>query len=189
MTLHDALYVPELMFNLIGVSRIRKHNCRVIIDIDDDDSKHCLLLIAHEDSRPGKLVAPETYDGLYRAVFHFMYGDQARVARDAGESTWHRSLGHCIDKVLSSSLLHVRGIKRSSIRIRTVMHVQWAILQRKPCKSVAFDERAAGKALERIYPDVVGPTTLRPLRRSRYFVSSLDLHSSFSMVRITFRNK
>lgn len=48
--LYNVLYVPDTMYNLIAISRIRQNNCRIVVDIAGDDSRRGTLTIENEDS-------------------------------------------------------------------------------------------------------------------------------------------
>lgn len=68
MTLHDVLYVLNIPFHLVSISKVRKRNYRIIIDEEDEAPGGVKLEMFHKPTFGVKMVGVETREGLYEAV-------------------------------------------------------------------------------------------------------------------------
>lgn len=100
ISLYDVLYVPNMMYNSITVSRVRQNNCGLVIRIAGGDSQRGVLTMENENLRQIRMVAHETDERLYRAFLTARHSSESDVIKNGGTSIWHKRLGHCSDEIM-----------------------------------------------------------------------------------------
>lgn len=128
VTLQDVLYLPNIMYNLIGVLRVRKNDCGVVIDSSGGNPQRGISTIENEDAHQVKMVAHETDEGLYRAVLTINYSERAYVTRHAEKNLWNKRLGYCSDETIKASLKHVCKVNKMDLTGNGKIHCDACVL-------------------------------------------------------------
>lgn len=185
LELHDVLYCPQMMYNLISSSATRKKGLRTEIDDDGNNTSKGMLRIIHKRSGSVCLLAPETVDGLYEASVRVQKSESALSSVTPAESIWHSRMGHVSPDRLLKTAAKVHGLDASLTRT-TVPHCHSCALGKATRHQRISRPLSSSKAkapLERVYTDVVGPISASTFGGARYFVTLLDEYSGYSMVR------
>lgn len=188
VTLHNVAYVPEIMFNLISVSRVRRKGFRIVIDEDECNPNRGKMEMMHKASGEIKMVGFETDEGLFKAALKIAKPEQAHASIATNDHVWHERLGHIGKKVLRESAPHVRGLPDGKLVTPSDCDTcAKSKSQRVPRKTAGEEDRKSSKPLERVFSDVVGPMKNQSMAKSRYFVTLLDECSGYSLIRFVDR--
>ena len=114
---NDTLYVPDLMCNLLSISRLRKAGCRILFD-DDDNWKRIYYVIARETNTVLLIAAEWPQSGLYEVLMrpvisskNFVRGAEALAAKVSPNVMWHERLGHVSENTIRETIPLANGIK------------------------------------------------------------------------------
>lgn len=107
VVLHDVLYAPDIVHNLISVSKVRRKNFRVIVDNDEKDPHRGSMMFIEKSFDDVKLIGLETSDGMYEAVLRVEPPVEAHLIKSSISNLWNQRPGHCSDEVLKASVPHV----------------------------------------------------------------------------------
>ena len=179
--LREALYVPEMQFNLISLSRIAEHNLKAIFD-----GHECTIM-----HREGKIVLKGiNHNGLYivntnRDSVNYPLNsfNQASEGGAKVETLWHQRLGHIGIEKVNQMLNHnmVTGIDekmQSNIRIIDCENCIAGKTRRQTHKS---SDNKVDKPLERISSDVEGPIHPPTKEGYRYIITFIDEFTRFTV--------
>lgn len=182
--LSDVLLVPDLAYNLISVSQARRNGHRIVIDEKWNHDGRGVLELFNKKSKDVKMVGIETNEGLYEAALDVQM-EQAHAAVITKEKPWHKRMGHCGKETLLKSIPHVDGINEEEINLDNDVCRPCALSKatRVPRKTHNNKLKVTTRAVERIHTDVVGPIKMMSLGKANYFVTALDDHSGYALVR------
>ena len=185
LELHDVLYCPEMMYNLISSSETRKKGLRTEIDNHEDDPSKGLLKIIHKESGNVCLLALETKEGLYEADISVRKPKKALSSILKMDSVWHARLGHISDDRIHHTAFHVDGIDEAELpkMLKGCESCALGKSTRHARKPRDVANSIARSPLKRVYTDVVGPISVPTLGGAKYFVTLLDEYSGYSMVK------
>lgn len=184
VVLTDVLLVPEIAYNLISISQARRNGHRIIIDGRRNQNQRGVLELFNKKSGDVKMIGIETKEGLYEAALKVRL-EKAHTAVCAKEKPWHERMGHCGKETLIRSLPHIDGINEGEINIDDEFCRPCVLSKstRAPRKTNKNKIKTTTRAVERIHTDVVGPIKVKSLGRAKYFVTALDDHSGYALVR------
>lgn len=187
VTLHDVVYAPNILYNLLSVSKARKNGCKLTID-DENEKNRGILRIINKRYNKVLLTAMETPEGLYEALLkpgpHVT--EKAYIAKDFESSLWHQRLGHMSEATIQKSINMVRGITRKSQGGYEETNCRTCVLGkscRKSRSKRSKETTAVLEPLERTFTDVVGPITPPSISGARYFITLMDDYSGYSLLR------
>lgn len=184
--LHNVLCVPDLMCNLLSVSRIRKATLRVVFDDHEDGNGQCEI----SGKNTGDVYlrgVEQKNNGLYRALMKPLPKKEIGhlVAKESNEHTWHRRLGHVSIGTMKSSMPLVTGLSLPRLNsLPTCEPCQLAKSKRAPRPQLKGYFRRATRPLDLVHVDIVGPIRQPSLRGSIYFMPLYDDASCLSLVRL-----
>lgn len=171
VTLHDALWVPELDINIISVSKLSGNGYTVVFT-----NEECNVIKHNKSMCIGKF-----HNNLYKLndVTEERHSTRALQERDLCIHEWHKRLAH-------RNLADVRKMSSQGIVFRTCNHSDICEacvkgkMARKPFPKKATPVTAA---LEVIASDVCGPIQVESIERAKYFVTFTDAYSKYTEVK------
>ena len=186
---NGTFYVPDLIRNLLSISRLRKADCRILFD-DDDNGKGICYVIARETNKV-MLVAAECHQsGLYEVLKrrfisskNGVTGAEALAAKVGPRVMWHERLGHISENTTRMTIPLVKGIKLE--KVQSIPHCEpckVAKSTRSQRKSASEESKAAKKPLELVHCDLMGPIRNPSQNNSRYFIPMYDVCTGASLV-------
>ena len=107
---NDTVSVPDLMCNLLSISRLRKPGCRSLFD-DDDNGKGICYVIARETNKVMLVAAECQQSGLYEVLMrpvisskNGVRGANALAAKVKAHVMWHERLGHVSENTIRKTI-------------------------------------------------------------------------------------
>lgn len=183
VTLHDVIYVPEIMSNLIFIFKVRERNFRTIIDEDECLWETEKIEVLQKHSKEIGMVEIETPEGLFEAALRVVDCKISCVTVIGKHNLRHERLEHCGDGFLRASIPHICGIKTEELaEIIGCELCSKRKANQMPRKTLAIDNREAANSLERVFLGVVGPMRNKSIDMSRHFVTQLETFSGSSLV-------
>ena len=183
-----ALFVPDLMANLLSVSKLRQAGFRTTFDTTSAGARRCFV------TRSGcqKIVfeGVECQDGLYRidiSAFDSTLPQSLHTTTQRSEldkqNLWNRRLGHVSCEMIEKSIPFLDGIDITKCRkldtCQSCLKSKWTRDPRKP-----IDDRST-QPLNLVHSDLIGPFKSASLGASKYCTALFDDCSTFSLVRFT----
>ena len=171
--LHDVLYVPDLSYNLVSVSkmaeagkRVNFYNTRCLVT----DQNERVIAIA---SKKGNL--------YYLNCVNVHHPPCVYVAEN--ESVWHRRYGHLGEKYLQQ-LEKDKLVKGFNYDVTKSTELCEPCVQGKLCKSKfpSTGRKRAVRPLELVHSDVCGKLKNKSLSGAEYFLSFIDDKTHFTWV-------
>jgi hypothetical protein len=167
--LHDVLYVPELTYNLLSVSKATEAGKRVRFH-----SNECKILDEHEN-----VVATATKRGslYYLACQKVKPQVNQAYTSNAGskELRWHRRFGHLnersLQKLVCRKLVNDFDYN-TSLPIPFCKSCVEGKIHKSPFQSAS--RRRAETPLGLVHSDVCGPLSTPSLSKARYFLTFID---------------
>ena len=168
-TLHDVLYIPELSYNLLSVSKAVERG-----NIAKFGSSSCII----RDSNRKLITVAQNVGGLYQINTTAAYINSARTT-SCGEITkedvWHCRFGHLylksLQKLAKDNL--VDGFDFTATR-----DIQFceSCLEGKQHKSSfpTKSETRAREPLEQVHNDICGKINTKSLSGAEYFLTVID---------------
>ena len=160
----EMLYVPDLMCNLVSISRLRKAGCRILFDDDENGNGICYVIV--RETNTVMLVATECkQNGLYEVLMNPFRPSQiesdraeALVAKADPQVKWHERLGHACENTIRKSIPLVKGIKLEKVQsIPLCEPCKLGKSTRSPRPEASDDARRSTRPLELMHCDMVGP--------------------------------
>lgn len=193
LRLEDVIYAPEIIYNLISVSKARRNGFKFVVDDDPVNEKRGLLRMTHKDSGKTALIAPETEGGLYEALVSTSRHDRLHTVCATSDNTqpmerlWHRRVGHLSQNVLQKSSPIVTGLPKGLNNLKDPICHSCASGKsiRQPRRTCITSNSM--RPLERVFTDIVGPIEPLSLSRARYYITLIDDFSGYSMVKFILR--
>lgn len=169
VTIHDALYVPDLDENLISVRKLNEKGLDVLFSCNK------CFLIEGED----KILIGEYTNTLFRLFTQ----SQDRVKTVVEEKyrcvhEWHRVLAHRNVADIQKMGKFGLPVKKCSCNFECEACIKGK-LSRKPFKK---SKNPVKEVLEVIASDLCGPLHVESLGRARYFITFTDLYSGYCEV-------
>lgn len=139
--LENVIYSPKFMFNLISMSRVRRHGFKIPIDEDDHNSGNRTMELLHKTNEDVEMLGLETSEGLFQAILQVEDYDRTHVTRTSGQNILHRRLVHVANGKIRDSLPHVRGIPEREVdTARVCDDCNSSKSLRSPRKPVALED-------------------------------------------------
>lgn len=93
ITLHNLLYVWDIMYNLIFIHQARENCFKTIIDNSKDDCQMGKIELLYKSSKLWKMASIETLDGVYEAILTKSMTEQTNVTnlknpKHMGRKAW-----------------------------------------------------------------------------------------------------
>jgi len=167
LNLHDVLYVPKIIKNLLSISKFTADN-NILVEFDEN----CCFV---KDKLTRKtLLKGELKNGLYQLCDN----KDSYVYMSLKES-WHRKLGHPNNKVLEKVLkeCNVKTSPSDSFMFREAY--QFGKLHMLPFKNSSSH---AKEILDLIHIDVWGPAPIVSPSGFKYYVHFIDDFSRFTWI-------
>lgn len=181
----DTLFIPDLMCNLVSVSKLRRAGFRVLFDTDEQGRGLCV--VQQRDNNEVVLKGWERKDGL----FEMDIKSYARCAQystkvlamkgQLKQDTWHARLGHASKTTIEKTIPIVNGIDVAHCRQLSVCTPCLKAKSKRDSRPSSDDH--GFRPLELVHSDVIGPVQVPSLGGSRYCVPLYDDGSALSLVR------
>lgn len=172
--LHDVLYVPKLDDSLLSVKRVIEKGYKMVIGEDG-----CKI---YKDKR---VVAEAESDGiLYRIKAAKPKISAYTAQEEVCIHQWHRRLGHrdpaAIKNLISKELATGIRISPCSDQITCEKCIKGKLTQAK----FSENQWRENEPMKLIYSDICGPMQTTTPSGNRYFLSLIDDHSRFTVMRL-----
>ena len=189
IALTKVLYVPELMCNLISISKMRESMYGIVFDEDVKGREFCNVVL-RENERIQLVAVEKEQTGLYEALIKpFVRTEPAAEPRAMigsldGNTVWHNRFGHVTGAMVRKSAPLVRGINIEDVKpVQKCEPRHKAKSKRSPRSPATEDSRRTTKPLDLMHCDLVAPMRFPSLNVSRYFMPQSDDESSVSLCR------
>ena len=172
LNLHNVLYIPKIIKNLLSVSKLIVDNNALV----EFDANYCYV----KDKLTGKiLLRGKLRDGLYQ-----LSNVNSQVHKDpcvymSLKENWHRKLGHPNNKVLEKVLKNCNVKTSSRDEFLFCEACQFGKLHLLLFKSSSFH---AKEPLELIHNDVRGPAPILSPSNFKYYVLFIDDYNKFTWI-------
>ena len=181
--LEDTLFVPNLTWNLISVSKIRKSGFTVAFESERDGTGTCR--VTDSDTNHTYMIGEEYDNGLYKVL---LWPQSQRKRRSLVTTTdknlaelWHQRLGHVSNKVIARTIDLVRGLpSMKSIQRR---QCDTCLKTKSTRNQRPSSTNRVTKPLEIVHTDLVGPMKYPSTTGARYFIPLYDDATGLSIVR------
>lgn len=113
ITLHNVIFAPDFIFNLVFASRVRKNGFRISIDVSKKHPRTGTVELFHKPLRQIMMNENGTSDGLFElAVWQ---KERVLTVKSSIKFLWLNRMRYCSDNVLQKSLPHVYKFQSSDI--------------------------------------------------------------------------
>lgn len=184
--LKDVLYVVDVMFNLISLSRARRNCFAINFDSNFDGARARIINMTLKHSIMISMLGFETEDELFEAVLSASYGETC-VAVGRRFKDWHSRMGHCRDAVLKNTFPHTDGNRKNNVKPKNVLRRDCALGMTTAIFRSSRDDRRnrPPQPVDFVCTDVVGLMKFESSRIWKYFVALKNEYSCFYLVRFT----
>ena len=176
--LRDVLYVPQLVYNLLSVSKATETGKRVKFSSEGLKILDCDDRVIAVGVKRGNLY----YLNCHKYMDTQVHISDAPLKNESNELTWHRRLGHLNEKslrMLTSKHLVDNFTYNDSIRIPFCESCVKGKLHKKPFQN---SKRQFKVPLELVHSDVCGPISSKSLSGAKYFVTFIDAKTHYTWV-------
>ena len=179
--LHDVLYVPELTYNLLSVSKAVEKGASFIFE-----ESECIIKDANQ-----RIITVATKVGSLYLVTYFkpknhvysVTGKLQEKVHCSKEDLWHRRYGHLGVKGLQ---MLARDNMVEDFDYRDSKEISFC----EPClkgkhqrsKFLPYSERRSSEPLELVHSDVCGKLASKSLSGAEYFVTFIDDKTRYTWV-------